>query len=752
MPGTYTSTEADPAPPFDLGSITCDDGQSATPSTWNLGNRTATFKLDAGENVKCTFTNVKRGSINIIKDAQPNGPQDFAFTTNGSGLSPFSLDDDADGTLPSTKAFTNIVPGAYSVTESDVTGWELTGLVCDGTLGSTGVKAGSTANITLTPGGSVTCTYTNVQAGRIIVDKVTQPAGDQASFEFDPSYGPNFFLTDSQQPDSSGDLKPGTYSVAELSKAGWDPTGATCNDGSPVAAISLQAGETVTCTFTNVKRGHIIVDKVTDPAGDPQSFTFTPTYNGGQTFQLADATTPNDSGAIVPGTYSVSEGAVAGWNQTGASCSDGSPVDAISLGAGETVTCTFTNTKAGHILIDKVTLPGGDPESFDFDPSYGPDFSLTDASAPNDSGLLAPGTYSVAELAEAGWDPTGATCSDQSSVSAISLQAGETVTCTFTNTKRGHILVDKVTDPAGDAAVFEFDPSYGPDFNLTDTSDPNDSGALVPGTYSVAELEKAGWDLTGTSCTDGSPVTAISLQPGETVTCTFTNTKRGTIIVEKQTSPDGAAGSFTFTGTAAGAIGDNGTITVNDLVPGTYSSTENDPGPDFDLGAIVCDDGGERDAEHRQRGHANGDVRARSGRDHHLRLHQRPARHDHDHQGRRPRRRPGLRLHSTGTGLSSFSLDDDDDATLSNMKAFSSLLAGPYSVTETTVAGWDLTDIECTVAGGSTAVRNGATVNLALTSGGSITCVYVNQKPSISIVKRPERRRTAPSSSPRQVR
>ena len=70
------------------------------------------------------------------------------------------------------------------------------------------------------------------------------------------------------------------------------------------------------------------------------------------------------------------------------------------------------------------------------------------------------------------------------------------------------------------------------------------------------------------------------------------------------------------------------------------------------------------------------------------------------------------------------------------MKAFSSLLAGPYSVTETTVAGWDLTDIECTVAGGSTAVRNGATVNLALTSGGSITCVYVNQKPSISIVKR----------------
>ena len=81
---------------------------------------------------------------------------------------------------------------------------------------------------------------------------------------------------------------------------------------------------------------------------------------------------------------------------------------------------------------------------------------------------------------------------------------------------------------------------------------------------------------------------AISLQAGETVTCTFTNTKRGTIIVEKQTSPDGAAGNFTFTGTAAGTIADNGTITVANLVPGTYTSTETDPAPNFDLGAITA--------------------------------------------------------------------------------------------------------------------------------------------------------------------
>ena len=173
LPNTYTSTETDPAPPFDLTDISCDDANS----TGSVANRTATFHLEAGETIKCVFTNTKRGSITIIKDAQPNDPKDFDFTTTGTGLSSFSLDDDADATLPRTTTFSNIKPGSYSVTESAVTGWELTGLTCDGTNGSTGVKSGTTANIDLTAGGSVTCTYVNVKAGHIIVKKVTDPTG-----------------------------------------------------------------------------------------------------------------------------------------------------------------------------------------------------------------------------------------------------------------------------------------------------------------------------------------------------------------------------------------------------------------------------------------------------------------------------------------------------------------------------------------------------------------------------------------------
>ena len=42
-----------------------------------------------------------------------------------------------------------------------------------------------------------------------------------------------------------------------------------------IGNISLQAGETVTCTFNNEKDAKIIVKKETNPDGDSQSFSFT---------------------------------------------------------------------------------------------------------------------------------------------------------------------------------------------------------------------------------------------------------------------------------------------------------------------------------------------------------------------------------------------------------------------------------------------------------------------------------------------
>jgi uncharacterized repeat protein (TIGR01451 family) len=88
----------------------------------------------------------------------------------------------------------------------------------------------------------------------------------------------------------------------------------------------------------------------------------------------------------------------------------------------------------GTIIIEKQTDPDGAPQSFEFTTDYGSNFSLADGET-NNSGPLTPGTYSVSEInLPAGWSPIGATCDDGSDPSAIGLDAGETVTCTFINT------------------------------------------------------------------------------------------------------------------------------------------------------------------------------------------------------------------------------------------------------------------------------------------------------------------------------
>jgi hypothetical protein len=86
-------------------------------------------------------------------------------------------------------------------------------------------------------------------------------------------------------------------------------------------------------------------------------------------------------------------------------------------------------------------------------------------------------------------------------------------------------------------------------------------------------LPVTGYDLTDVTCTgddtpdtDDNATAVIDLDPGENITCTFTNTARGRIIVEKQTNPNGAPGNFTFTGDAAGTISDNGQIVVSNLL------------------------------------------------------------------------------------------------------------------------------------------------------------------------------------------
>jgi uncharacterized cupredoxin-like copper-binding protein len=616
--GTANSAIAISGSPYHmrLTNLTC----SGVGEVCNVGNQD--HQLAAG----AVFFPIQ---LAIIKETNPDDAQtkQFNYTTTGNNLGPFSLMP-PNGVTPVQQVFSLTDTTARTVTESDphatAPEFNLTNLSCIQTDGGLGVGSLTTnlgtRTVSFTPneGQFITCTFTNTEdftatRGKIVVDKVTNPTGDPTSFDFTTTYGSPFSLTDAATPNDSGQvLLPGTYQVSETANTNYVTT-ATCTSskGDPAddpSSINLSAGEVVTCTFTNTKRGKIIVEKQTNPDGAAGSFTFTGDAAG----------SISDGGQIVvnnvaPGTYTSTESDPApafdlisiacddGASTTPSSGSLGTRTATFKVDPGETVKCTFTNTKRGHIIVDKVTNPSGDPQSFNFDANGGSyaDFSLTDAASPNDQQLV-PGNYSVSETVPSGWDLTSSPCvssiGDTETAAALDLDPGETITCTFTNTKRGQIIVDKITNPSGDPQSFNFDANGGSyaDFSLTDAAPPNDQ-TLVPGNYSVSEIVPSGWDLTSSPCVSslGHSETAasITLNAGETVTCKFYNRKRANLIVEKQTNPDGASGSFTFTGTAAGTIGDGGTIPVNNLVPGTYTSTENNPAPDFDLTSITCSDG-----------------------------------------------------------------------------------------------------------------------------------------------------------------
>ncbi len=184
-------------------------------------------------------------------------------------------------------------------------------------------------------------------------------------------------------------------------------------------------------------------------------------------------------------------------------------------------------------------------------------FDLTDGQT-SSSGLIVAGEYIVTELVTAGWDfiavdcvvtssladpDNGSTFSPSGTSSTVTLEPGDTVTCTFDNTQRGQIVVNKtIADGAavGDALLqtFDFDvdgvSAVGAvitDETVTldgngDDADGNLSSAsyeVRPGSYSVAETLPADWQLDSVVCTDAQDPAALTVVPGATIECTFTN-------------------------------------------------------------------------------------------------------------------------------------------------------------------------------------------------------------------------------------
>mgnify|MGYP002624158149 CR=1 FL=1 len=267
------------------------------------------------------------------------------------------------------------------------------------------------------PGGSMTPFINEIKqiadvelaSGSIIIEKVVTDGSDTSqefqylvtSDDTELPAGADFlevFLMHGE--DEAVNLLAGTYDVQEVVPTGWfldsimiigdENMNSSSDLSTATATVGLDAGEIITVKYTNTQGAQITVVKETvGPDGATTDFDFTTVAsNGGATTDTSfmlngtggtnsitlDSTEQTDY--VRPGTYTISELAEAGWffdSVTGTGVVDTSnPSQMVTVGAGGSVTLTYTNTQGAQITVVKETVgPDGATTDFDFTTEIG---------------------------------------------------------------------------------------------------------------------------------------------------------------------------------------------------------------------------------------------------------------------------------------------------------------------------------------------------------------------------------------------
>ncbi len=238
----------------------------------------------------------------------------------------------------------------------------------------------------------------------------------------------------------------------------------------------------------------------------------------------------------------------------------------------------------GFVRIEKY-IEGGTPDgTFNFEL----DGALVDPPVTTDGGTgstenigVVEGAHTVEELVPGGWTLLSGSCADDTDVDdpttaerEIDVSPGETVVCAFTNElDTGTLTIAKnVTPPGSQTETFSFTETYsvgGGSFGLTH-GESEGPVTVEPGTYTVTETVPANWALVDVTCDDGDPATVndgnpsvnlmtgelvVTVESGQDLTCTFTNTQRAGVSVTKTVEgspPASEPTEFTVTVTCDG--------------------------------------------------------------------------------------------------------------------------------------------------------------------------------------------------------
>ncbi|HSX18681.1 MAG TPA: SdrD B-like domain-containing protein [Candidatus Saccharimonadales bacterium] len=246
----------------------------------NPSNSPSASPSPRGGNSGSTITGVK------FLDENANGEKNDG-EENLSGWTIF-IDSNGNGTLDQGEtstitsgngySFTNLSPGTYTICEVQQDGWNVS------------QPKTNCQTVVITEAGSYTADFGNYQKAHIVVTKeVVNPTGgdvEDTSTQFDFNIrqseeiisGGSFSLTDGQSTDPIT-VDPGTYNVNEvLGSNNYSFDGCTAqydneSVGTPVESgeqVTLDSGDTVTVTCTNKQKGTVNGYKWNDVNGNGQ--------------------------------------------------------------------------------------------------------------------------------------------------------------------------------------------------------------------------------------------------------------------------------------------------------------------------------------------------------------------------------------------------------------------------------------------------------------------------------------------------
>jgi hypothetical protein len=435
----YTLSESDTPSGYSASGWSCDGG--------SLEGDELVLGLD--DNVTCTITNDDQPGTLIVQkivvnyDGGAANGSDFYFQVNGGEPGPFLSDEEL-------KEIT-VDQGTYTVTEEPAEGYETSYDNCE--------------EVFIPNGGSETCIVTNddIAPTLHLVKTVNNDNGGNAvpgDWTLFAIAGEDESVIDSGDSTQFHPAIAGiTYTLSESddddTPSGYLASGWSCDGGSLEGEngdeLVLGLAENVTCTITNDDVApSLTLNKVVtnDNGGTETESAWTLTASGPTGFSGAGPSVSNGE-SFDAGTYNLSESGPSGYTAGAWVCeggTQGSSGDTVTLGLGESATCTITNddiapqlTVIKHMINNSTgTSVAGDFTMFVS--GLNVSSSVFPGSESGTTVTLDAGEYLVSELAVSGYTMSlSADCDG-------TIGVGETKTCTVTNNDQDVLAAETESD------------------------------------------------------------------------------------------------------------------------------------------------------------------------------------------------------------------------------------------------------------------------------------------------------------------